>query len=178
MAEKLRRPLYSVTVGELGSSLESLEKNLRDLLEVSARWNAITLIDEADIFMQKRQDADIERNGFVGIFLRLLEYHRGILFLTTNRVESFDEAFKSRISLSLVYKNLDEKARLKVWRTFLQKAGPTSVDPVPLAKLPLNGREIRSVLRLAAALKTAEGEKMMSDAHVRQILDIQEGRFA
>ena len=128
--------------------------------------------------MQKRQDADIERNGFVGIFLRLLEYHRGILFLTTNRVESFDDAFKSRISLSLTYDPLDEHARLKVWDTFLARSGVTNVDSKKFAKYNLNGREIRSILRLATALKIAEKAEGLSEFHIEQILSIQKGRFS
>jgi SpoVK/Ycf46/Vps4 family AAA+-type ATPase len=54
------------------------------------------LIDEADIFLEKRSTEDIERNAVVGTFLRLLEYYDGVLFLTTNRVHNFDEAFYSR----------------------------------------------------------------------------------
>ena len=38
----------------------------------------------------------------VGVFLRLLEYHQGVLFLTTNRVKSFDSAFHSRIRSCLL----------------------------------------------------------------------------
>ena len=34
------------------------------------------LIDEADIFLERRSDNDIVRNAMVGIFLRLLEYHQ------------------------------------------------------------------------------------------------------
>jgi hypothetical protein len=37
------------------------------------------------------------------VFLRVLEYYSGILFLTTNRVGIMDEAFKSRIHVSLYY---------------------------------------------------------------------------
>jgi hypothetical protein len=33
------------------------------------------------------------RNWFVSIFLRLLKYYEGIIFLTTNRIEEFDPAF-------------------------------------------------------------------------------------
>lgn len=39
-------------------------------------------------------------------FLRVLEYYAGILFLTTNRVGDFDEAFASRIHISLHYPQL------------------------------------------------------------------------
>lgn len=32
--------------------------------------------------LEKRSENDIVRNAMVGIFLRLLEYHQGVLFLT------------------------------------------------------------------------------------------------
>lgn len=44
---------------------------------------------------------DVHRNALVTIFLRMLEYFNGILFLTTNRVMSFDPAFQSRIHMAL-----------------------------------------------------------------------------
>jgi hypothetical protein len=39
----------------------------------------------ADIFLERRSENSIHRNALVSVFLRLLEYHQGILFLTTNR---------------------------------------------------------------------------------------------
>lgn len=42
------------------------------------------------------------------VFLRVLEYYAGILFLTTNRIGGFDEAFASRIHMSLHYPQLTE----------------------------------------------------------------------
>jgi hypothetical protein len=44
---------------------------------------------------------------------------QGILFLTTNRVGTFDPAFKSRIHISLYYPDLDRKATLAIWRMHL-----------------------------------------------------------
>jgi hypothetical protein len=41
------------------------------------------------------------------VFLRMLEYYNGVLFLTTNRPGVLDEAIKSRVHLSLRYKPLD-----------------------------------------------------------------------
>lgn len=51
------------------------------------------------------------RNSLVAVFLRLLERFNGILILTTNRVESFDEAFISRFSIAIKYADLDEASR-------------------------------------------------------------------
>lgn len=63
------------------------------------------------IFLEKRSDTDVLRNAMVGVFLRKLEYHQGVLFLTTNRVKSFDPAFNSRINVALRYDDLDKDAR-------------------------------------------------------------------
>jgi len=70
-----------VSVGELGTSTIDLEEKLREILEIASVWDAVVLIDEADIFLEKRTEEDIKRNALVGIFLRLLEYHQGVLFL-------------------------------------------------------------------------------------------------
>jgi hypothetical protein len=58
----------------------------------------------------------------------MLTGSQGILFLTTNRVGQFDDAFKSRIHISLFYPNLELKATLEIWGKHLkriQKAKPT-----------------------------------------------------
>lgn len=57
---------------------------------------------------------------FLG-FLRALEYYDGILFLTTNRVGSFDDAFISRIHVQLFYDDFQEDQRRQVWKTFVTK---------------------------------------------------------
>ncbi|KAJ3017480.1 UNVERIFIED_CONTAM: hypothetical protein HDU68_011678 [Siphonaria sp. JEL0065] len=155
IAEYIHRPLYSVSAGELGTDVASLEKRLGEILEVTALWQAVVLIDEADIFLEARTDQDIQRNALVGIFLRLLEYHQGILFLTTNRVQTFDGAFKSRITLSLKYKELDSDARAKIWATVLDRAEGEDNWDLNLRELSearLNGREIKNVVRLSKAM--------------------------
>jgi ATPase family associated with various cellular activities (AAA) len=98
IAELLKCPLYMVSAGELGTDPRVLERNLTDILDIAHAWGAVLLLDEADVFLEKRSIHDIHRNALVSIFLRLLEYFQGILFLTTNRVETFDDAFQSRKS--------------------------------------------------------------------------------
>lgn len=113
----------------------------------------------------------------VGIFLRLLEYHQGILFLTTNRVASFDEAFHSRISVALHYDELDAAARGRVWQNLLQLALPggdaSALQLGALARHPLNGRQIRNVLRLAQALARDEGTALQQ-RHLDRVIAVTE----
>jgi len=157
IADLLERPLYSVTVGELGVTTKDLEGKLRQILELAWEWDAVLLIDEADIFLERRSNHDIKRNAMVGIFLRLLEYHQGVLFLTSNRVKSFDDAFHSRISVALHYEALDKKSRKQVFENLLKAAGISGLDVDRLSEHELNGRQIKSTIRLAQSLAFTEG---------------------
>ncbi len=84
-----------------------------------------------------------------------LRYFPGILILTTNRLESFDDAIKSRIHLSLTFEHLTPNTREKLWRAFLRKAGLTdnqisNMNMERMFQLPLNGREIKNIVQTAA----------------------------
>jgi hypothetical protein len=65
IAEHTRRPLYSISCGDLGVDRPTVEQNLRAALSRATKWNAVTLIDEADVFMQERSLNDLERNELV-----------------------------------------------------------------------------------------------------------------
>ncbi|KAA8611698.1 aaa family atpase [Pyrenophora tritici-repentis] len=121
IAEYLKCPLYAVSAGELGTNSRSLETDLNRIMDITHSWGAILLLDEADVFLEARQPHDIHRNSLVSVFLRLTEYYQGILFLTTNRVETFDEAFQSRIHMGIRYDNLPAKARKKIWQHHVGK---------------------------------------------------------
>jgi SpoVK/Ycf46/Vps4 family AAA+-type ATPase len=123
-----------VSVGELGTDAGRLEDSLNRILDLAHTWGAIMLFDEADVFLERRQNTDIHRNALVSVFLRLLEYFQGILFLTTNRVETFDEAFQSRIHLALKYGELSPKARKSVWKMFIERVQASEVAEVEAAK--------------------------------------------
>jgi SpoVK/Ycf46/Vps4 family AAA+-type ATPase len=142
---------------------------------VASVWSAVILIDEADIFLEGRSEHDIHRNALVGIFLRLLEYHQGILFLTTNRVQCFDAAFKSRITLALKYDDLDAVARGKVWTTFLDrsegKGNWSGLDIDTLAQAQINGREIKNVVRLAKVM-TGSNTGAITMENINKVLEI------
>lgn len=97
----------------------------------------------------------------VTVFLRALDYFQGILFLTTNRVGSFDEAFVSRIHVQIGYDPLDESARQQIWDNHFRKLARNHEgggqemrytyqareyvrNSDKLSRLRWNGREIRN----------------------------------
>lgn len=78
-------PLYMMSAGDLGLNPSGIEDALNTVMDMVAKWNAVLLLDEADVFLEARSTHDLERNKLVSIFLRILEYYEGVLFLTTNR---------------------------------------------------------------------------------------------
>jgi hypothetical protein len=168
LAEVLKRPLYSISMGTLGTTANELERRLGEILHLSERWNALLLLDEADSFLESRSsNSSLERNAMVSVMLRLVEYHRGIMFLTSNRIDSIDSAFKTRITLALHYEPLDLKGRVRVWENLLVSssydATLASLDLKALGKWPLNGREIKNALRLAMAMAADDGSVLTQE---------------
>jgi len=185
VSEMLHRPLYTVSLGQLGMTPQELETKLGNILQLCSRWNALVLLDEADLFLEKRSsDSSLERNAMVSVMLRLVEYFHGTLFLTSNRVETLDPAFKTRITLALKYNSLDMNGRQQVWNNLLTasrykdsilktnvlpseqnqekwnaEVEGSMIDTSALARHSLNGREIKNAIRLAIALAKEEEEE-------------------
>jgi hypothetical protein len=182
ISELLRCPLYMVSAGELGTDPAKLELELQKILDIAHSWGAVLLLDEADVFLEKREVHDIHRNALVSIFLRLLEYFQGILFLTTNRVETFDDAFQSRIHVALRYGDLTVKARRTVWVQFIEMcraqggcevAEFSSADLDALSRHQLNGRQIKNIVRTAQALALNE-RAVLGLAQVKRVMEVAE----
>ncbi|KAI2633570.1 hypothetical protein GGS26DRAFT_51476 [Hypomontagnella submonticulosa] len=182
ISELLKCPLYMVSAGDLGTDSRYLEAELQKILDICHAWGAILLLDEADVFLEKRNMHDIHRNALVSIFLRQLEYFQGILFLTTNRVQTFDDAFQSRIHIALRYDDLDSKAKKAIFKIFIERARAVAgIDLMPfdeedytsLARHNLNGRQIKNTIGTAQALAVNKGEPL-SMRHIREVLNVQQ----
>lgn len=130
VAELAEKPLFRVTCGDIGTEPEKVEKYLESVLHLGKAWDCVVLIDEAEVFLEQRSLDNLERNALVSVFLRVLEYYEGILILTSNRVGTFDEAFKSRILLSLHYENLTRGQRTKIWKNFLARLKKIDGDEI------------------------------------------------
>ena len=108
MAADLGRPLYPITYADLGNGPSEIETNLKKIFRYGQRWNCVLLLDEADVFLMPRNIEDTRRNSIVSIFLRNLEWYPGVIFLTTNRLDRFDDGVLDRVHLKLRYPELSE----------------------------------------------------------------------
>jgi hypothetical protein len=152
-SEIIKRPLYRVHSGQLGLSVAEMEKVLKDTLIRAQRWGAVMLIDEADVYIKRRND-NLASNAVVGVFLRVLEYFNGLLFLTTNRVDDIDEAIISRCIAMIKYHTPDDADRRKIWRVMTEQfalpLGSALIDQLADGFPSATGRDIKGLTKLVA----------------------------
>jgi SpoVK/Ycf46/Vps4 family AAA+-type ATPase len=152
-SEIIQRPLYRVHSGQLGLNVAEMEKALKDTLTRAQRWGAVMLIDEADVYI-KRRDDNIAANAVVGVFLRVLEYFNGLLFLTTNRVDDIDEAIISRCIAMIKYHPPEAADRRRIWqvmsRQFDLAMDETMVEELVTGFPAASGRDIKGLTKLVA----------------------------
>jgi hypothetical protein len=182
-AEEIERPLYVVQCSQLGTDEENVEKELRKVLRRASRWRAILLIDEADVYVHERGD-DIQQNAIVGVFLRVLERYRGVLFLTSNRATIIDDAIMSRATAWIRYEYPDRQQIQKLWTVLSTqyKTPLTSTDIFALVQQfpTLSGRNIKSLLRLGKMLSRAGAKRDPLDLfkYVSRFLDLRKDTSA
>ncbi|WP_333874649.1 ATP-binding protein [Methylobacter sp.] len=152
-SEIIKRPLYRVHSGQLGLNVGEMEKALKDVLTRAQRWGAVMLIDEADVYI-KRRDNNIAMNAVVGVFLRVLEYFNGLLFLTTNRVDDIDEAIVSRCIALIKYYPPDADARRRIWQVMIEQfelnVAADLIDQLVTTFPEATGRDIKGLSKLVA----------------------------
>lgn len=152
-AEIIRRPLYRVHSGQLGLNVKEMEQALKETLTRAQRWGAVMLIDEADVYI-KRRDDNIAANAVVGVFLRVLEYFNGLLFLTTNRVDDIDEAIVSRCIAMIKYHAPNREDRHRIWSVMTEQFNlPVARDLIDtLADIfpEATGRDIKGLTKLVS----------------------------
>jgi hypothetical protein len=65
VAEYTKRPLLSITAADLGHDPIEVERNLLRFFKNATSWDAIVLLDEADIYLERRSSKDLRRNSIV-----------------------------------------------------------------------------------------------------------------
>ena len=183
VAEIAQKPLYRVTCGDVGTDPEQVEKYLGSVLDLGKKWDCVVLLDEADVYLEERSLDNLQRNALVSVFLRQLEYNNGILILTSNRVGTFDEAFKSRIQLALHYEDLTMPQRKQIWDNFFthlqdleDEEQNIDFDDMRsnlknLASYKMNGRQIRNAITTARQLSLYE-ERTMRFEDLKKVIEI------
>lgn len=170
-AESLERPLYTVQCSQLGLDAGALENELTRVLRRGSRWGAVMLLDEADVYVHERGN-DLEHNAIVGVFLRVLEYQNGILFFTTNRGDTVDDAILSRCTARVGYDKPDEESLKKIWGIISKQnkidLSPETIHEIVTQNPDVSGRDVKNLLKLAMMM-TGNGKRKIDAALINDI---------
>lgn len=162
------RVLYNVSTSELGTAANTAESGLLSVFRRAERWKAVVLLDEADLFLTKRTVDHLDRNALVTVFLRTLEYFKGVMFLTSNRVEHFDPAFESRIHVRVHFGSPNAATRAQIWQTLLPGDGNEGMAEKLGNDIEVNGRQIKNLVRVAVLMSKYKKEPI-TEAMLRKI---------
>ena len=165
-AEVVGKPLYRVHSGQLGTTAASVGANLMEILRRAMRWNAVLLLDEADVYIRRRGN-DLEHNAIVAEFLRTLEYFSGLLFMTTNRTGDVDDAILSRCIATIHYETPRREDAARLWRLQAEQCGAELddrlVDALTAAYPKASGRDIKELMKLATRYARAKQMALSED---------------
>ncbi|EFX03991.1 aaa family ATPase [Grosmannia clavigera kw1407] len=123
IAQANGKPLFKITCGDLGLTPDKVEMSLKEIFRLAGVWDCILLLDEVDTFFSSRSKGDsaMQKNALVSVFLSIMDYYTGILFLTTNLVGALDEAFKSRIHCKINYRALSKQQTIEIWENNIRR---------------------------------------------------------
>lgn len=181
VARDLELDLFRVDLAQVADKyVGETEKHLDAVFTRAAEGGAILFFDEADALFSQRGEVkggqDRYANMTVGYLLQRMETYPGLAILCTNLKGLLDEAFLRRIRFAVHFPFPGQTERLALWRkAFPPEAPVNGLDWPALARLSLNGGDIRTIA-LNAAFLAAESEGPITMAHIARATEIEAGK--
>ncbi|KAH9884003.1 hypothetical protein F4778DRAFT_578486 [Xylariomycetidae sp. FL2044] len=196
LSSNAQRPLIVLTASDLvlANSYQSEQALIRNF-GLARDWGAFVLIEEADMLLQRHHAA---QNSLGAGLTRALELYNGVVFLTTNRVDMFDDAVLSWINVKLYFPGFSDEERDKVWdfvlsdlpQKYKQDRGKTlkiSNNAFKFARGPeisslrWHGREMKNALETAVGIAedqadlNREEQVVLERHHLRAAVNLSAG---
>ena len=174
-AESTERPLLTVQAAQLGKSPTDIEKTLALYMNRASRFNAVMLLDEADVYIGER-GSNLNQNAIVASFLRVLENHNATIFMTTNRLDTVDDAIISRCIARIDYDSPSVKDQKEIWKVLNRindaKLTDDEIDEIVAIHNDLTGRDIKQMLKLGELWATGHDSRISPEiiGFVKQFL--------
>ncbi|KAF1989440.1 hypothetical protein K402DRAFT_272627 [Aulographum hederae CBS 113979] len=178
-----QKPLLPISASDVTTEADQVEAKLERIFKLATKWKAIVLIDEADVFLQNRNISSLgpsaKSSALVSIFLRILEYYPGILFLTTNQIAQFDIAVQSRIHIAMKYEPLSALQTEAIFMDLINQYDTKGLVEgchdmrgycrKELHKKKFDGRQIRNLVISAMGHSKGQGQTKLKLDHIRDV---------
>lgn len=166
IAKSLGKKLSVISAAEIqssepGGANRAIQAAFRDAKK------KVLLLDECDSLITSRSQVGMIIGSEINTLLTEIEKFEGVCILTTNRIETLDEALERRIALIVEFPNPNFEARLGIWKRLLPSKMPLGKDVKveALAEFSLTGGQIKNVILQAARMAVADNQKKVSSEH-------------
>lgn len=127
-------PVWQIKLSNiLDKYIGESEKHLEQVFDEAEKKNCILLFDEADVLFGKRTSIsssnDRYANSSTAYLLQKLEHYEGIVILTSNYIQNFDDAFLRRLRFVIRFPMAQEEIREDKWKASLQKLSLAFLPP-------------------------------------------------
>ncbi len=179
IANRLGLELYKVELSSVMSKyIGETEKQLGAVFDEVKKSQSILFFDEADALFGKRSETKDAHDRYANIqtsfLLQKMEEYEGIVILTSNFRQNFDEAFTRRLKFIIEFSLPEREQREEIWRSVIPKELPLAeeLDFDFLARsFQLSGSSIKNIATAGAFMAASEDEPM---GMVQLLLAIQE----
>lgn len=184
LAGELGIPLFRVDLSQVFDKyIGETEKHLDEIFRVARRGRCLLFFDEADALFGKRTDIQDSHDKYANVstayLLQRIEDYDGIVILTTNLLDHFDDAFVRRIRFVIRFRNLDREGRQLMWSKALEGKLQT-VEDVSLETLAqaaeLSPARIKAAAQVALLLAKSEGGGSVTKEHLKRALELEAGK--
>lgn len=175
VAGALSLDLLVIDTGAVSSKyIGETAKNLTNAFAVAAEANCAIMFEEADGLFARRVETDSvnarHANADTGHLLQLVEAHRHLVMLSTNRRGNIDPAFLRRLRFIVDFPLPEVAERRDLWARMLTALGVPQDDAAPLAAPvaeahPLSAAQIKAAA-LSAAFEARAAGRTITPAHL------------
>lgn len=164
IAKATGRELLTLTPAEVQSQEPGgANRAIQQAFKTAKEQNKVVLLDECDSLITERGDVGMILSSEINTLLTEIEKFEGVCVLTTNRIDTLDQALERRISLIVEFQEPDFVTREMLWTKLLPSKLPLGKDVKiqKLAEYKLTGGQIKNVILQSARQAAANEEKQV-----------------
>lgn len=175
MAKKTNRPILYADFGSIiskyiGETEQNISKLFKEYQTICTAFSKegknvpILLINEADTFFGKRSSSAADsnwlsvNNRIQSLLLDLMDSFNGIMIITTNIAENFDQAFERRFLYKIKFEKPNEEMRKLMWKSKIFGLSDESAEKIA-KKYDFSGGQIQNIVKKITLNEILSGHK-------------------
>lgn len=176
IAKELKRDIYNYKIADsesryCGEKQDVINKMFTNFTKVckmykdSGQPEPILLLNEADALFARRHEetnenntANRENNQLQAELLNHIENFDGIMIITTNQIQNFDDAMERRFLFKIKFNNPDKDTQKKIWKNRFPYLEDKELDEIT-SKYDFTGGNIQNIKRKSSINYVIRGER-------------------